>query len=108
MAHRKWKETKQQPSLLPGPAVPGYCLVSFYFLWAILWPHTVVSALALSPVTIITRTQIPNTQKEFGILHVYLAKKGQIIDKLEIYIETPFWTHIFQLISCEVGDHIRG
>ena len=27
MANRKWKETKQQPSILPGPAVPGFCLV---------------------------------------------------------------------------------
>ena len=29
------KETKQQPSMLPGPAVPGCCLISFHFLWAI-------------------------------------------------------------------------
>ena len=35
MAHRKWKEIKQQPSMLPGPAVPGCCLFSFHFLWAI-------------------------------------------------------------------------
>ena len=35
MAHRKWKESKQQPSMLPGPAVPGCCLISFHFLWAI-------------------------------------------------------------------------
>ena len=35
MAHRKWKESKQQPSKLPGPAVPGCCLISFHFLWAI-------------------------------------------------------------------------
>ena len=41
MAHRKWKETKQQPSLLPGPAVPGCSLVSFHFLWAILCPQAV-------------------------------------------------------------------
>ena len=40
-AHRKWKETKQQPRLLPGPAVPGSCLVSFHFLWAILCPQAV-------------------------------------------------------------------
>ena len=33
--HRKWKEIKQQPSMLPGPAVPGCCLISFHFLWAI-------------------------------------------------------------------------
>ena len=32
MANRKWKETKQLPSMLPGPAVPGCCLVSLYFL----------------------------------------------------------------------------
>ena len=35
MAHRKWKEIKQQPSMLPGQTVPGCCLVSFHFLWAI-------------------------------------------------------------------------
>ena len=34
MAHRKWKEIKQQPSMLPGPAVPGCSLVSLHFLWA--------------------------------------------------------------------------
>ena len=41
MAHRKWKETMQQPSMLPGPAVPGCSLVSFHFMWAILCPQTV-------------------------------------------------------------------
>ena len=41
MAHRKWKESKQQPSMLPGPAVPGSCLVSFHILWAILSTSTV-------------------------------------------------------------------
>ena len=30
MSHRKSKETKQQPSMLPGPAVPGCCLVYFH------------------------------------------------------------------------------
>ena len=30
-----------QPSLLPGPAVPGGSLVSFYFLWAILCTQAV-------------------------------------------------------------------
>ena len=35
MAHRKWKESKQQPSMLPSPAVPGCCLISFHFLSAI-------------------------------------------------------------------------
>ena len=41
MAHRKWKEIKQQPSTLPGPAVPGCSLVHFHFLWAILCPQAV-------------------------------------------------------------------
>ena len=35
MAHRKWKEIKLQPSMSPGPAVPGSCLASFHFRWAI-------------------------------------------------------------------------
>ena len=33
--------TKQQPSMLPGPAVPGSSLVSLHFLWAILCPQAV-------------------------------------------------------------------
>ena len=41
MAHGKWKETKQQPSMFPGPAVPGCCLVYFHILWAILSTSTV-------------------------------------------------------------------
>ena len=35
MSHRKWKETKQEPSMLPGLAVPGCCLFFSHFLWAI-------------------------------------------------------------------------
>ena len=35
MAHRKWKQIKLQPSMLPGPAVPGSCFASFHFRWAI-------------------------------------------------------------------------
>ena len=43
MAHRKWNETKQQPSLLPDPAMPDCSLVSFHILWAILCPQAVLS-----------------------------------------------------------------
>ena len=35
MSRRKQRETKQQPSMLLGPAVPGCCFVSFCFLWDI-------------------------------------------------------------------------
>ena len=42
MAHRKWKETKQLPSVLSGPAVPGCSLFSFHFLWVILCPQPVL------------------------------------------------------------------
>ena len=41
MAYRRWRETKQLPSMLPGSAVPGCYLVSFHFLWAILSTSTV-------------------------------------------------------------------
>ena len=41
MANRKWEETKQQPSMLPGLPVPGCSLVAFHFLWAILCPQAV-------------------------------------------------------------------
>ena len=36
MAHRKWKETKQQPGTVGPGNMLGCCLVSFHFLWAIL------------------------------------------------------------------------
>ena len=36
MAHRKWKETKQQPGTAGPGNMLGSCLVSFHFLWAIL------------------------------------------------------------------------
>ena len=45
MAHRKWIESKQQSSMLPGPAVPGCCLISFHFLWDI---HPIRPALHLN------------------------------------------------------------
>ena len=41
MKHRKWRETKQQPSTAGPGNMLGCCLVPFHFLWAILWPHTV-------------------------------------------------------------------
>ena len=44
MVHKKWKETKQLPSILPGPAVPGCYLVSFHILWAMMSTSTVFSS----------------------------------------------------------------
>ena len=38
LPHRKWKEIKQQPSMLPG-----YSLVSLHFLWVILCPQAVMN-----------------------------------------------------------------
>ena len=38
----KWRETKQQPSMLPGPAVPGCCLVSFCSLCDIHSIHRII------------------------------------------------------------------
>ena len=41
MAHRKWKETKHQPGTAGPDNKLGCCLVSFHFLWAILYPQAV-------------------------------------------------------------------
>ena len=41
MAHRKWKETKLQPGTAGPGNMPGSCLTSFHFLWAILCPQAV-------------------------------------------------------------------
>ena len=48
MTNRKWKDGKQQPSMLLGSAVPGSSLVSSYFLWAILCPQSVTVELLVA------------------------------------------------------------
>ena len=57
MSHRKRRETKQQPSMLPGLAVPGCCLVSICFLCDIHSIHAVHSAFKVSPRCVKTATQ---------------------------------------------------
>ena len=42
MAHRIWKETKQEPGTARPGNMLGCCLVSFHFLWAILSTSTVL------------------------------------------------------------------
>ena len=42
MTHRKWKETKVQPSTAGPGNMLGYSLVSFHFLWTILCPQAVL------------------------------------------------------------------
>ena len=54
MAHRQLKEIKQQPSMLLVLALPGSCLVSFHFLWAILSTSTVYPLSTVSPHIAIT------------------------------------------------------
>ena len=41
MAHRMWKETKQEPGTAGPDNMPCCCLVSFHFLWAVLSSTTV-------------------------------------------------------------------
>ena len=42
--------------MLPGPAVPGCCLVSFYFLWAIHSINSVILSRLRPRFTLITKT----------------------------------------------------
>ena len=42
MAHRKWKETKQEPGTAEPGNMLGCCLNYFHFLWAILSTSTVL------------------------------------------------------------------
>ena len=48
MAHRIWKETKQQPGTAVLGNMLGCCLVSFHILWAILSTSTVVVVVDLA------------------------------------------------------------
>ena len=58
MANRKWKETKQEPSMLPGPAVPDCSLLSFHFLWQ----------------SYVRRLYQEVTAKHFKLLHMILPQ----------------------------------
>ena len=48
MAHRIWKETKQEPCTAGPGNMFGCCLVSFHFLWAILSTSTVNNTSSVS------------------------------------------------------------
>ena len=61
MWQRKWRETKHQPSMFPGQAVPGCCLVSFHFLCYILWSHSVPYHVSWS----MLGQCVPHSQQEF-------------------------------------------
>ena len=52
------KETKHQPSMLPGPDVPGCCFVSFHILWAILSTSTVETEADVDPRRVILSLSI--------------------------------------------------
>ena len=81
MAHRKWKETKQRPSMLPGPAVPGSCLVSFHILWAILSTSTV--QLFFNYMTTLMVGIIPST----GYIHTVQNWKTVICCILTVFLQ---------------------
>ena len=85
MAHRKWKETKQLPSLLPGPAVPGSCLVSFHFLWAILCPQA-VHCVKLGILIILPRALRANRELESGKMPCTGLKISLIDVNVLIYV----------------------
>ena len=91
MSHRKQRETKQQPSMLPGPAVPGCCLVSFRFLCDI---HSIHSLHEISPAWIVRFTS--------GIeLETFLCI-------LQMLVQNPHWlrysceeTYRASLLACQ-------
>ena len=77
MKHRKWKESKQQPSLLPGP-------VSFHFLWAI--PST----------SIVYYNQTLKSQKQNTLQHYV---------RIEKYRKVQMQTLPKHLLEDHFGDH---
>ena len=58
MAHRKWKEVKQQQGTAGPGNMLGCCLVSFHFLWAILCLQAVQSAICPPPIPELMRPLI--------------------------------------------------
>ena len=85
MAHRKWKEIKQQPSMLPGPDVPVCCLVYFHFMRAIYPIH---------PVELVE--DCPRRQHVLCVrLHLYACVSG-----LYIALCVPWLINVDYLSSC--------
>ena len=59
MAHRKWKEIKQQPGTAGPGNMLGCCLLSFNFLWAI---HPIRPVLAeIGTAAVMPKTGFPIT-----------------------------------------------
>ena len=75
MSHRKWRETKQHPSMLPGQAGPDICLVSFCFLCDIHSIHSVDSESSESRLRLLLRRPHENV----GDLHV-LGRLEYVLD----------------------------
>ena len=76
MSHRKWKETKQEPCMLPGPAVPGCCLISFHFPWAILCPQAVYKILRMRGLPTVYLTC--HTMQPLGLALTHIVINGSL------------------------------
>ena len=67
MLHQKWRETKQQPTMLPGTAVHGCFLVSLHFLCYIQCSHSVAS---------MTKAKKAERERESNILSVAVGRSS--------------------------------
>ena len=79
MANKKWKEIKLQPSMLPGPAVPGSCLASFHFRWAIhpIRPVQLILGPCRSMNQLYTEVQLDSTP-EIEVFHMQFERCAKI------------------------------
>ena len=85
MTHGKWRETKQQPSMLPGPAMRGCCLVSFCFLCDIHSIHFIYfltgTTISFATLAVGARNKEEGTKEEERSLWHFSAE----------WCEMPFW-----------------
>ena len=78
MANRKWKATKLQPGTTGPGNLPGSCLVSFHFLWAILCPQAVLlTQQALSFMAVVPQ---PVSLAFASHIHILLPHRRSSID----------------------------
>ena len=74
MAHRIWKETKQEPGTAGPGNMIGCCSVSFSFLWSILSTSTVEFSIPNMSYNNMEQRHLYQFLSAFGNYSTYLGK----------------------------------
>ena len=99
MAPRIWKETKQEPGTAQPGNMPGFCFVSFHFLWAIMSTSTVNK---ISKLNVALRNKVGGCVQAMHALTYALKLTIQTFSS-DGSIFQNFWNVIILLLNFHTG-----